>query len=402
MQSLNTGMLSYLLTTVPPTKSKTIQQQPQHQTLQNWCKFRILTTSICVGCLILIVSQHIVFYSYWFRQQLPSPPSIAMMSPTECTTTVPHEEGELTHNWHTSSSSSPSSIMAATHSEYNITRSTEENYQSIQTVVFSETYQDVRKTLDYTYHSHYTMERQVLQDSIVTRLVQQKTQQQQQQQATNNTTRPNSWIVFTAGAMGAGKSYTIRHLANQNRFPLQHFVTVDPDEIRRLLPEFNWYLASPVTKTLAGELTRKEAGFIAELLIQVALLRNMNVLVDGSLQDWQWYQNYFTMLRNQQATLKIGILHITAPRDAIFERARIRSKITGRIVPRITLQESIDKVPKSVQILAPLVDFFAELHNAPNAPNVQLVSKHMTWQSFRNVWSSNSTTSSGWNIQSRL
>ena len=37
--------------------------------------------------------------------------------------------------------------------------------------------------------------------------------------------------------MGAGKSYTMRKLVEKGRFPLLAFVNVDPDEIRRQLPE---------------------------------------------------------------------------------------------------------------------------------------------------------------------
>ena len=65
---------------------------------------------------------------------------------------------------------------------------------------------------------------------------------------------------------------------------------------------------------------------------------------------------------------------------------QIRFNITGRIVPQHTLEEIIAMVPRSIEILAPLVDFFAELHNAPNTTDVALVTKGMTWGSFRRVW----------------
>ena len=66
------------------------------------------------------------------------------------------------------------------------------------------------------------------------------------------------WIVFTAGAMGAGKSHTIHKLKEMNHFPLLAFVKVDPDEIRRDLPEFSEYLEE--NPLMAGYLTKKEAG----------------------------------------------------------------------------------------------------------------------------------------------
>merc|ERR1712238_94575 len=126
---------------------------------------------------------------------------------------------------------------------------------------------------------------------------------------------------------------------------------------------------------MAGERTRKEAGLIAELLTQIALRDGRNVLVDGSLKDSDWYKDYFLGLREEygEIGLRIGILHITAPKEAIFDRARERSKITNRVVPQHILEHAIEKVPRSVKILAPLADFVAELNNAPSANDIELV-----------------------------
>jgi len=308
-------------------------------------------------------------------------------------------------------------------SNYNLSHSTEMNYKMDVKGGFHGCYTQLRSTLDYTYHSNYIPQRQHLQDSIINILLNTNaaaahnyhhnhdhndnnsrnelkdyatTHHLSPQQHTNSPPPPHKptipWIVFTAGAMGAGKSYTIRHLSTTQpqRFPLQRFVTVDPDEIRRLLPEFDAYLdrtAEGSRPEMAGERTRKEAGMLAEILTQVALGQGRNVMVDGSLKDSDWYRRYFGRLRREYGKgLRIGILHVTAPRDAIFERARIRSQTTGRIVPQHTLVETIEKVPDSVRVLAPLVDFFAELHNAPNATDVKLVTEGMTWDSFRQVF----------------
>jgi len=64
-----------------------------------------------------------------------------------------------------------------------------------------------------------------------------------------------------------------------------------------------------------------EAGLVAEILTLAALQAGKNVLVDGSLRDSDWYQNYFKSLRNDYPSLKIGILHVTAPREAVIKRA---------------------------------------------------------------------------------
>lgn len=299
---------------------------------------------------------------------------------------------------------------------YDLSLSTEMNYRTSIQGAFYGRYAQVRSTLDYSYHSNYIPQRQHLQDSIVHLLINNSNvtranfdnviDEKDNEDAMRyghhdadyhpefgqdqGSTSTNHWIIFTAGAMGAGKSYTVHHLAKHRRFPLQRFVTVDPDEIRRLLPEFESYLDDKTGSRpeMAGKLTRKEAGMIAEILTEVALREGRNVMVDGSLKDSDWYQRYFDRLRKKYSgkggrKLKLGILHITAPRDAIIERARTRSQITGRIVPQHTLEETIVKVPESIKVLAPLVDFFAEIRNAPNATDVELVTEGMTWESFR-------------------
>jgi Zeta toxin len=164
------------------------------------------------------------------------------------------------------------------------------------------------------------------------------------------TTPTEPWIVFTAGAMGvyipfsvvctppylsnnftfvcctgAGKSHTMRILVENGHFPLLAFVNVDPDRIRYFIPEFHIYLEQ--NAELAGELTRKEAGFIAEILTLAGLHAGKNVLVDGSLRDHNWYKQYFARLRADFPGIRIAILHVTAPKEAVFQRAEVRIQV---------------------------------------------------------------------------
>ena len=71
--------------------------------------------------------------------------------------------------------------------------------------------------------------------------------------------------------------------------------------------------------------THKEAGYVAEILTLVGLQAGKNVLVDGSLRDHEWYQKYFAFLRKEYPMYKLAIIHVVAPRDAVFERAAERA-----------------------------------------------------------------------------
>ena len=79
---------------------------------------------------------------------------------------------------------------------------------------------EIRKTLDWEYHGCYSKERQALQDMWITDIVR------------GGTKHDNPWIIYTAGAMGAGKGYAIHWMSQQGHFPLPDIVQVDPDAIR--------------------------------------------------------------------------------------------------------------------------------------------------------------------------
>jgi predicted kinase len=202
---------------------------------------------------------------------------------------------------------------------FSVLLSTELNHKADKLEFFGP-FSHIRETLDYDYHVPYTYERQKLQDAIINDMLGTAVIKDTNGDVCTTPTEP--WIVFTAGAMGAGKTHTMKMLMEKGRFPILAFVTVDPDEIRRHLPEFHLYLEQ--SPELAGELTRKEAGFIAEILTLAGLQAGKNVLVDGSLRDVEWYKGFFERLRKRFPKLRLAIIHVTAPRDAIFQRAAVR------------------------------------------------------------------------------
>jgi len=264
---------------------------------------------------------------------------------------------------------------------FSVLQSSEENHKADHMIFYGK-FAQIRETLDYSYHSNYTFERQIFQDSIINEYLNAAVVKDKNGEVCTTPTEP--WLVFTAGAMGAGKSYTMRKLVQNGHFPLLAFVSVDPDDIRRHLPEFHLY--ADLRPELAGELTRKEAGYIAEILTLAGLQAGKNVLVDGSLRDADWYKEYFKRLRSEFPGLRLAILHVTAPRDAVFQRAASRAMKTGRVVPQATLEAALKQVPKSVEKLSSLVDYHVELHNAPNAEDIELVTQGETWESFRSRW----------------
>jgi len=266
-------------------------------------------------------------------------------------------------------------------SQFFIDKSTEEIHAS-KNMNFFGRFTHIRKSLDYTYHRNYTRERQLLQDAIMSEFM--TTPKIVDVDGRVGTTPTEPFVVFTAGAMGAGKGHVLNYMNQNGYFPLQSFVIVDPDEIRSQFPEYSLYKSENPLK--AGELTRKEAGYMVEILSYAAMQAGKNVLIDGSLRDWEWYREYFIRLRKEFSCAKISILHIDAPREEIIKRAKLRGIITGRKIPQETLETAIKQVPLSVARLKDHVDFYYKLDNSPGSKDVELLAEECSWEKFRQSW----------------
>lgn len=199
---------------------------------------------------------------------------------------------------------------------FSIELSTDDFNKTSTDTKFYGPYAHVREKLDYTYHSHYRKERQWLQDAIIEDFMANLV-------GDNDalTTPENPWFIYTVGAPGAGKRHTIMKLVEEGKLPLLSFVHVDPQEIRRRLPEFSSYAMESPGRV--DRLTGKEAGHIMEILVRVALEKGKNVVLDGSLHDADWYANFYQELRDTYPNMRMALLHITAPRELILQRATV-------------------------------------------------------------------------------
>jgi len=101
---------------------------------------------------------------------------------------------------------------------FHVQLSTEDNYCT-EDPTFYGPYAYLRKTLDYSYHRNYKRERQVLQDAIISDTMNTIELRDVNGDVCSTPTEP--FLVFTAGAMGAGKSYTIHFLQRYSTLSLQ-------------------------------------------------------------------------------------------------------------------------------------------------------------------------------------
>ena len=243
--------------------------------------------------------------------------------------------------------------------KYDWSKSTRDNYQadpaSPDYGKYTAPYADIRAMLDEDYHGRYTLERQTIQDELIASVLGQTGPQQE---------RP--WVVFTAGAMGAGKSRTMGWLSEHGLFPLSQVVQVDPDLFKPAMPEWDELVKRDALS--AGRHTRRESGMLCEILQEAALRMGKHIWVDGSLRDGEWYQKVFRDIQERHSHYQIAIFHVVASREVTYERARLRGEVTGRVVPPEEIEDSIRRVPDAVALLTPLTRFVAVIDNSADDP----------------------------------
>eukprot|EP01059_Diplonema_ambulator_P004971 TRINITY_DN1471_c2_g1_i2.p1 TRINITY_DN1471_c2_g1~~TRINITY_DN1471_c2_g1_i2.p1 ORF type:complete len:307 (+),score=94.74 TRINITY_DN1471_c2_g1_i2:1405-2325(+) len=223
---------------------------------------------------------------------------------------------------------------------------------------YTERYKRQREMVDRSFHGNYTLERQALQDRIIDTLVPRWMEE-------GGRVR-NPWLLFSAGAMGAGKTRTLHWMAQNGWFPLSRFVFLDHDAVKYMLPEMWYYqLQNPDE---AGSMTQQEAGYIVEIAQRRCVDLGLNCLVDGSLKNHNWYKTYLDEVRDACAAHKFGIIHVKAEAEFVKQRAKERALVTGRHIPTDVLEAALRDVPNSVRTLTPHVDLLVEIDNSGQLP----------------------------------
>lgn len=249
-------------------------------------------------------------------------------------------------------------------------RPTSDSYASAE-VAPSGRFADFRRALDYSWHRCPSPSRTELQDALLDEIL------------ASGSASPRPWVVFMAGAMGAGKSHVIQLLERrEGLFPHGQFVVIDPDEIKAALPEMEGLRARD-TKT-AGTLTHRESAQIAELAQAIALRRGVHTLVDGSLRDGAWYRQVFEGIRRDFPTYRIGIVHVHASESTVMERVARRARETGRNVPVELIRDSLVRVPGSVALLTPFADLVININNEASLPTP--MDPVESWSEFAHIW----------------
>ncbi|CAK9076869.1 unnamed protein product [Durusdinium trenchii] len=253
---------------------------------------------------------------------------------------------------------------------YNWEICTQQNYAQKDSQVAEGPLAAARRLVDASYHGHYTLERQRFQDTLVRRLVE-----------LNGHGAPlrEPRLVFTAGAMGVGKSHVIRWLAEKGILPMplgrvestrKDFVHINPDHLAAQLPEYMGYMEH--NRACAAVMTRLEAGLLTELSLMYALQQKRNILVDSSLRHGSWYSRVLQKIRQKLPEVRVVLMYVHAHEETIYERANQRG-LEGRMVSHVEVADSLEKIPLAIQKLLPYMDTFIQVDNDGHEPELTSV-----------------------------
>jgi dephospho-CoA kinase len=222
--------------------------------------------------------------------------------------------------------------------------------KSVQDGDYVSPYADIRAELDYHYHTPPTPERCKLQDEVIDATL--------QRHAAATAAYPprkkkRPMLLFTAGAMGAGKSHFLSTL------PFS-FVLIDPDELMSKLPRYarpcapgsTFGQGSPVLQELEQSTRlRHEARLCTEVILLAAMQRGNDIVTDGSLRSYTWYLAQIPMLRRRFPDYRVELVHIHCPLHEVLRRAQKRSLRTGREVPPALIERSWKDSRRAISVL---------------------------------------------------
>jgi len=212
-------------------------------------------------------------------------------------------------------------------------------------------YDHLNKYIDLVHHGHYDYERKLLHERIIDKFLSDK----------NAKPSEKNKLLFTSGPYGAGKTHTIKYLDSKGKIDLNEWIHIDPDKIRVHIPEYSTYLEEDPWS--AGYKTNKEACYICEILELYLLFNNYNIIIDGSMRDYEWYVSNLEWIKTTFPNYEILILHVRSSWSLIKERVDKRSKITKRFIPEDILLDSYNKTFISFNILREYVHKSYLIHN---------------------------------------
>ena len=223
--------------------------------------------------------------------------------------------------------------------------------------------------LDHSYHGAYSAKRQCHHDRIIEDLIWHRP---------SGLNKPV--VIFMAGTMGVGKGYTRDRIGELGFFDADNYVKIDYDDIKQKLPEYHEIvgLNDPLVSKQAGSITHAESAFVAEIVQQFAIDNRYNIIIDGSLNDLQWFEGVFRDFKESGYTIKLVYVS-SNDLNVVEENANHRGEIEGRFVSREEIEKNYLAVSNTVGSLKKYTDFTLEISGGSVVRRIEPKLKSVTF-----------------------
>lgn len=193
-------------------------------------------------------------------------------------------------------------------------------------------------------------ERKALHETIVSDLLRQ------------GTASEKPFLIFTAGAPGAGKSTTVKTLQLAGYIEADKALLLDPDLIKPMIPEYE--ALKKISAEDAAKIVHSESSKIMDQVFEQAVSQKKNLIVDGTLRWTEYTSNLIKRLRREHPEYSsISIVSVDAGLPTALARVKARAEQMGRYVPPEYVRETAELVAGSVKTLEPIVDFVVRMRN---------------------------------------
>lgn len=145
--------------------------------------------------------------------------------------------------------------------------------------------------------------------------------------------RPRS--TFMAGGSGAGKSTVKKAITERGELP-KHYVDIDPDGIKEMLPEYQQLIDAG--EKLAARSVHEESSDIAKMVLDEAMTRRMNVVIDGTGNS-EPGKFVGKLLKQEAAGYEVDVVMVDVRTAEAVARAVKRAERTGRYVPEKVIRQ---------------------------------------------------------------
>ncbi|MBP7844016.1 MAG: zeta toxin family protein [Proteobacteria bacterium] len=228
--------------------------------------------------------------------------------------------------------------------------------------------------VDRPWHGYYSDDRHAFQKTII------------DQYLAHLHPSSNPEVILTAGAFGSGKTRILGELFAQGWIQREEFLVINMDHFRNMIPEYLLLVdlmknEPKVYEAIAAEFHLKdpgsfvqiEVGYLQEMLLWQALERGVNIIIDGSMANKEYFERFLNAMRTRfNKYQSVGVIHADAG-DKTVERAVRRGLENSRVINPDLVKKSIAEVTATFAALKSKFDFYVEVDNSGDRPTIRAV-----------------------------